>query len=216
MVEAGALTPESIMTAALRLQRGDALIIVDVQNDFLPGGRLAVPQGHAVIPPLNGYIARFAAAALPVYATRDWHPPDHCSFRAQGGVWPAHCVAGSPGARFADALALPHGAVVVSKAERPETDAYSGFDGTGLAQRLRAEGVVRVFIGGLAADYCVLHTVLDALQLGFTVYLLEDAVRAVDLEPGDGERALARMYLAGARPLRLSQLSSGAEGKSWP
>lgn len=180
----------------------DALLIVDVQNDFLPGGSLPVAQGNAVIAPLNQWIKRFRRAGRPIYATRDWHPPDHCSFHAQGGPWPPHCIAGSTGAQFAAALALPETASVVSKATTPQTEAYSGFAGTDLADRLRAQGIERLFVGGLATDYCVKNTVLDALRLGFAVMLLADAVRAVDAQPGDGERALAEMQAAGAQFLQ--------------
>src|SRR5690606_1829889 len=116
--------------------RGDALVVVDVQNDFLPGGSLAVPDGAAVVPVLNAWLERFGALGLPVFATRCWHPPDHCSFRAQGGPWPPHCIAGTRGAEFAPDLALPPDAVVISKATRADRDAYSGFDGTDLGQRL--------------------------------------------------------------------------------
>lgn len=192
----------------LRLQDGDALILVDVQNDFLPGGRLAVPEGDAVIAPLNAWIERFAQRRLPIVATRDWHPADHCSFQARGGPWPAHCVAGTPGAEFAPALRLPENVWIVSKATRPDEEAYSGFQGTDLAQRLREAGVRRLFIGGLATDYCVLNTVLDALDEGFSVFLLEDAIRAVNVKPGDGERAIAKMTAAGAVPVTLADLES--------
>jgi nicotinamidase/pyrazinamidase len=183
------------------LRAGDALVLVDVQNDFLPGGSLAVPGGDGVIPPLNGWIARFKAARLPIFATRDWHPPDHCSFQSQGGPWPAHCVADSEGAAFAPGLALPSDARVISKANRREADAYSGFAGTDLDDRLRRAGVNRLFVGGLATDYCVLNTVKDALGLGYRVQLLTDGIRAVDARPGDGARAMAEMLAAGALPL---------------
>ena len=180
----------------------DALVVVDVQNDFLPGGALGVPRGGEVIGPLNTCLRAFAAAGRPVFATRDWHPQNHCSFKARGGPWPAHCVAGTPGADFAAALDLPAGAVIVFKGSAPEHDAYSGFAGTDLGARLAAAGVRRVVIGGLATDYCVLNTVLDARAAGFEVVVLEDAVRAVDVAPGDGERALERMRDAGARLVR--------------
>jgi nicotinamidase-related amidase len=182
----------------IRLQPGDALMMVDVQNDFLPGGSLAVPAGDEVVAPLNEWIANFMAAKLPVFATRDWHPRGHCSFREQGGTWPAHCVADTRGAEFAAALALPPTAHVVSKATRPETDAYSGFDDTDLDAQLRRMQVHRLFVGGLATDYCVLDTVSDALRLGYGVMLLVDAIRAVALQPGDGERAIAAMVAGGA------------------
>src|SRR5512139_60505 len=174
----------------LELQAGDALLIVDVQNDFLPGGALAVAEGDAVIAPLNRCIAAFARNSLPVYASRDWHPPDHCSFAAQGGPWPPHCVAGSHGAEFAAALALPADAVIISKATTPQGDAYSAFGGTDLHQRLQAGGIKRLLVGGLATDYCVLNTVKDALALGYGVVVLVRAVRAVDVAVGDGAHAL--------------------------
>lgn len=180
----------------------DALVVVDVQNDFLPGGALGVPHGDEVIAPLNAVLRAFAAAGRPIFATRDWHPANHCSFQARGGPWPPHCVAGTPGAAFAAALELPAAAVVVSKADTPERDAYSGFAGTDLGERLSALGVRRIVIGGLATDYCVLNTALDASAAGFQVVVLEDAVRAVDVAPGDGARALERMREAGAALLR--------------
>lgn len=182
------------------LQSGDALLIVDVQNDFLPGGSLAVADGDAVLEPLNRWIERFTAAGLPVVATRDWHTPEHCSFAAQGGPWPPHCVAGSDGARFAAALKLPADARIVSKATRQEADAYSGFDGTELDAHFKRLAVRRLYVGGLATDYCVLNTVRDALALGYAVELLLDGMRAVELRPGDGERAIAAMVAAGAMP----------------
>ncbi len=190
----------------LTLGRGDALIVVDVQNDFLPGGRLAVPRGDEVVAPLNQYLRAFHARGLPIYATRDWHPPDHCSFAPQGGPWPPHCVAGSEGAAFAAGLALPPETVVISKATTAAKDAYSGFEGTDLAARLRAQGVRRAFTGGLATDYCVLNTVRDALEEGFEVYLLTDAIRAVDVKPGDGAQAEAEMRRLGAKPITLADV----------
>ncbi len=193
---------------ASRIGPGDALLIVDVQNDFLPGGSLAVPDGDAVIAPLNHSIELFRRAGLPVFATRDWHPPDHCSFQARGGTWPPHCVAGSDGAAFAPDLQLPDDTVVISKATRPDKDAYSGFEDTDLAERLRAAGVKRLFVGGLATDYCVLNTVKDALQEGFEVVVLEDAIRAVNVQPDDGARAIAEMKQRGARFSRSDRLSA--------
>ncbi len=188
----------------------DALLIVDVQNDFLPGGNLAVPAGDAVIPVLNRAITLFGWHALPVYATRDWHPADHCSFAAQGGPWPPHCVAGTPGAAFASSLALPPTAHIVSKATTAEKDAYSGFAGTDLAEQLRAQHVTRLFIGGLATDYCVLNTVRDALAQGFRVVLLLDAIRAVEVKPGDGQAAIDEMVARGAEPVLFSAIENEA------
>ncbi len=177
---------------------GDALVIVDVQGDFVTGS-LAVPGGAEVIAPLNRAAAAFAAHGLPVLATRDWHPPDHVSFAERGGPWPPHCVAGTPGAEAAAGLELPAGTVTVEKATTPDVDAYSAFSGTGLADDLRARGVRRLVVGGLATDYCVLNTVTDALAEGFEVVVLGDAIRAVDVAPGDGDRAEEAMRAAGAR-----------------
>ena len=179
--------------------QGDALVIVDVQNDFLPGGRLAVPEGDAVIAPLNRLIKLFQTRGLPVYATRDWHPEDHCSFGEQGGPWPPHCVADTEGAAFASDLQLPDDAVVIYKATLQGKDAYSGFEGTDLAEHLRGRQINRLFIGGLATDYCVLNTVKDALAEGFRVVLIKDAIRAVDVHAGDGDRAIHEMQRCGAQ-----------------
>jgi len=190
-----------------RLRPGDALIVVDVQKDFLPGGSLPVRAGDEVVPVLNRYVADFVRAELPVFATRDWHPPGHCSFRERGGPWPPHCVQGTPGAAFVPDLTLPPSAVVVSKGTSPERDAYSGFEGTDLERRLREAGVRRLFVGGLATDYCVLNTVKDALVRGFPTLLLVDAVRAVDVRPGDGRRAEEEMVGLGAVPLRHEMLA---------
>ena len=181
------------------LQRGDALIIVDMQQDFLPGGALAVPDGDAVIPVINQYAAEFSRRGLPVFATRDWHPQDHCSFQEQGGPWPPHCVAGTPGAEFPPTLELPQDTIIIHKATSPAPDAYSGFQGTNLEALLRERGCRRVFVAGLATDYCVRATVLDALKADFDAVLLEDAVRAVNVQPGDGDRAIEEMKAAGAR-----------------
>ncbi len=194
------------MSGDFQPKSGDALLIVDVQNDFLPGGSLAVAAGDQVIGVLNDYTAAFLKQRLPIYATRDWHTPDHCSFQAQGGPWPPHCVAGSEGAGFAPGLRLPEDRVtVISKATRSDQDAYSGFEGTDLASRLRAAGVRRLFIGGLATDYCVLNTVRDALREGFAVLLLEDAIRAVNVQPGDGTKAITAMREGGAVPITLAE-----------
>ncbi len=178
---------------------GDALLVVDVQNDFLPGGSLAVPRGDEVVPVLNRCLSLFSEKELPIYASRDWHPTDHCSFKAQGGPWPPHCVADTYGAEFAGNLDLPADAVIISKADTPERDAYSAFGGTDLGLCLKAVNVKRLFVGGLATDYCVLQTVKDARALGYDVVLLTDAVRPVEATPGDGEKALAEMRQDGAR-----------------
>jgi len=184
---------------------GDALLVIDVQYDFLPGGSLEVPEGDAVIPPLNRCIALFTKLHLPIYASRDWHPVNHRSFRAQGGPWPPHCVQGSHGAEFAATLALPADTVVISKDYTPELSTYSDFTETDFDQRLRAAKIRRLFVGGLATDYCVLNTVKEALALGYTTVVLTDTIRPVEVKPGDGERALAEMRRLGA------QLATSAE-----
>jgi nicotinamidase/pyrazinamidase len=180
----------------------DALVVVDVQNDFCPGGALGVSGGDEVVPVLNRYIERFRAAGAPVFATRDWHPAKTKHFEAYGGLWPPHCVQGTPGAAFHAGLALPADAVVLSKGMDPEEDAYSGFqaeDASGMPFPvvLGERGVARIYVGGLATDYCVRATALDAAREGFEVAVLGDAIRAVDLAPGDGERAIAEMRDAG-------------------
>ena len=189
-------------------QPGDALLIVDVQNDFLPGGSLAVSRGDEVVPVLNRYLNIFGAKNLPVYATRDWHPERHCSFKAQGGLWPPHCVQGTCGAEFAVALQLPPSAVIIPKATTAEQDAYSGFQGTDLDERLRAANIRRLFIGGLATDYCVLSTVRDALKLGYRVFLLADAILAVDVQSGDGLRAEQEMFGLGAQRITVEGIAA--------
>lgn len=184
-------------------QQGDALLVTDIQYDFLPGGSLAVQRGDEVVPLLNRYIDLFDARKLPVFATRDWHPEHHCSFREQGGPWPPHCVAGTRGAEFAAALRLPLTAVIISKATTPEQDAYSSFLGTELERKLRDAGIKRLFIGGLTTDYCILNSTRDALRLGFQVFVLVDAIRAVDVQPGDGARAVEEMVRQGAQCITL-------------
>lgn len=188
--------------------RNDALLIVDVQRDFLPGGNLGVPEGDAVVPVLNRYIAAARAKGLPIFASRDWHPRNHCSFKAQGGPWPEHCVAGTPGAAFAEGLQLPSDARIIDKATRVEADAYSAFSGTALAGELRGRGVQRLLVGGLATDYCVLNTVRDARREGFEVFLLKDAIRAVNVNPGDGERSEREMRDAGAVAATYEELAA--------
>ncbi|MBK9130824.1 MAG: isochorismatase family protein [Gammaproteobacteria bacterium] len=187
---------------------GDALIVVDVQKDFLPGGRLAVPHGDEVIPVLNRYISLFQGRGLPVFLTRDWHPPEHCSFQSRGGPWPSHCVAATAGAEFASTLDIPTGTPVISKGTERGKDAYSGFEGTDLDRRLEKLGVSRVFVGGLATDYCVLNTVRDALAGGLRVVLLRDACRAVNVQARDGVRAEREMERLGALPAEFAVVSA--------
>ena len=184
----------------------DALIVVDVQNDFLPGGALPVPEGGEVIEPLNQYIEFFASKGQPVFATRDWHPENHISFKENGGLWPRHCVQWSEGAQFAGDLKLPPDAFIINKGDRPELEAYSGFQGTLLNDLLKERGIKRVFIGGLATDYCVKNTVLGALNLGYVTFFLEDASRGVDVKPGDTERAIEEMLIRGAIKINLENI----------
>ena len=166
----------------------DALIIVDIQNDFCPGGALAVADGAAVVPILNRLAARFGT----VVATQDWHPAAHSSFVAQGGPWPPHCIADTPGAEFHPDLDLNAIDLVVRKALLTDQDAYSGFDGTNLAAQLRARGVRRVYVGGLALDYCVDATARDAQAAGFATAVISDATRAVFPEQAPQKEATWR------------------------
>ena len=178
------------------------LLIVDVQNDFCSGGALPVPNGDRVVSALNQHIDDAVARGVIVYASRDWHPAKTSHFKDYGGIWPAHCVQGSEGAKFHPALKLGSGVVVVSKGMAADSDSYSGFDavdesGAALAELLRGFSAARIYVGGLATDYCVKQTVLDGLKQGFEVVLLKDSIRGVELLPGDSERAVEEMLLAG-------------------
>lgn len=175
---------------------GDALLIVDVQNDFCPGGALPIEHGDAVVPVLNAWIAAAVSGGIPVYASRDWHPRGHISFHESGGPWPVHCLQDSPGARFRADLSLPQEAIVITKGVRFDHDQNSAFDETGLAGHLRAHRIRRLWIGGLAEDVCVLATVLDARAAGFDVTVIHDATRGVTRE--GCAQADARMREAGA------------------
>lgn len=190
----------------MRLQPGDALVIADIQNDFLPGGALGVRGGDEIVPVVEQYLSRFEAQGLPIFLTRDWHPPDHCSFREQGGPWPVHCVAGTPGSLPPAGFRTPPVAVIIYKAIDRTVEAYSAFHETPLHRHLQALGVRRVFVGGLATDYCVLNSVKDARSLGYDVFLLTDAIRAVNVRPDDGRQAEAEMVRLGAIPIRLEHL----------
>ncbi len=194
----------------------DALLIVDVQNDFCPTGALAVPQGDRVVPVLNEYAARFHGLGLPVYASRDWHPERTRHFAAMGGPWPRHCVAGTPGAAFHPELRLPEGTLVLSKGTDPNDDGYSAFeavaeDGHGLSEALKARGVDRLYVGGLATDYCVRATVRDAVARGIRPVVLLDAVQGIDVRQGDEARALDEMMRAGAGTATLATIDEDLE-----
>lgn len=174
-----------------------ALIVVDVQNDFCPGGALAVAHGDEVVEPLNQVIDEFLERGAPVYKSRDWHPPKTKHFAIHGGTWPVHCVQNTKGAEFHPALRDDPRIKVISKG-LGDTDCYSAFDETDLASQLHDQAIEEVIVGGLATDYCVKNTVLDALRHGFKVKALRNAMRAVDVQPGDGERAIEEMRAAGA------------------
>ncbi len=190
----------------MNLTESDALIVVDVQNDFCPGGALPVPGGEGVVRVINPLQMKFQK----IYFTRDWHPQDHCSFSDEptytDGSWPAHCVQDSPGAEFHGSLHIPSDATIISKGADPNEEAYSGFQGTSLAQQLQKAGVKRVFVAGLATDFCVWATVLDAIKLGFETVLVEDACRGVDDE--GTVRALSEMRTAGAVFCRGSEVTA--------
>ncbi|MEJ2186526.1 MAG: isochorismatase family protein [Gemmatimonadota bacterium] len=199
------------------MAEGDALLIVDVQRDFTPGGALPAPEGDGVVPVLNEYARRFARRGLPLFASRDWHPPETAHFQAFGGPWPPHCVQGTEGARFHPDLDLPDATQVVSKGMDPGDHGYSAFeatleDGRTLNRALEDLGVRRLFVGGIATDYCVHASVLDAASHGYRPVLLLDAVKGIDVEAGDVARALDEMLRAGARTATLASLDSDLDG----
>jgi nicotinamidase/pyrazinamidase len=184
-------------------ERSSALLIVDVQNDFCPGGALAVENGDAVVPVLNRLADRAGALGLPIYASRDWHPADSRHFKEGGGPWPVHCVQNTAGARLHPGLRLPAGAMIVSKGMSREDDGYSAFEGTvpgrgGFAVDLKARGITHLIVGGLATDYCVRASVLDARKQGLDVTVVDDGIRGVNVQPGDADRARQEMKDAGA------------------
>jgi nicotinamidase/pyrazinamidase len=181
-----------------------ALVVVDLQNDFCPGGSLAVPEGDLILPLVNRILTM---PRLVKVATRDWHPEGHVSFKEQGGIWPPHCVVDTPGARFHPRMDGDRVDLVISKGTLKEADAYSGFDGTSLAADLKLKGVRRILVCGLATDYCVKATALDGRAEGLEVVVLEDAIRAVDVKPGDGGRAIEVMRGAGCVFMNASEIS---------
>lgn len=184
----------------------EGLVIIDVQKDFTPGGALGVPEGDAVIEPLN----RLARAYDTVFATRDWHPPDHHSFKEEGGPWPTHCVQHTPGAELDSRVARAEIDEIVDKGDRREVEGYSAFDGTDFEQRLRERNIDSLVVGGLATNICVRWTALEARERGLEVKLVEDATRGIDLERGDTARAVAEMLEAGVRLVRSDELVSTA------
>jgi len=188
-----------------------ALIVVDVQNDFCPGGSLPVADGDQVVAPLNNLIREFLDRGGPVYKTRDWHPEQTKHFAAYGGTWPVHCVQGTRGAEFHPDLSDDPRITIISKGIDESADGYSGFDGTNLAALLLDENVEEVWVGGLATDYCVKHTVLDGLKAGFDVKALADAMRAVNRNPDDGANAIEEMRNAGAEIIGNGRAAAGGE-----
>jgi nicotinamidase/pyrazinamidase len=186
-------------------------LVVDVQKDFCPGGALAVPEGDRVVPVVNRHIAEAVARGWPIYASRDWHPPTTRHFQTYGGAWPPHCVQRTAGAAFHDDLRLPDSAIVITKGETPDSEGYSALEGSTpegrtFASELLARQIDHLYVGGLATDYCVKHSVLAALRAGLQVTVLAGAIAGVDVQPGDSARAIAEMQAAGAHVSQESQL----------
>lgn len=183
-----------------------ALLLVDVQSDFFPGGDLPAPCADTIIEPVNRLIEMTRRNSLPVFATRDWHPENHCSFKEQGGPWPRHCVQGSEGAAFHPRIKMPPDVTVISTADTPDEEAYSGFKGTDLFRLLKDRDVSTLIVGGLVTEVCVKETVLDALERGFDVIVIEEAISAIDASPGDGENAIKEMKHNGASIISIEEL----------
>lgn len=194
------------------MKKKSALLIVDVQNDFCPDGTLAVPEGDAIVPVLNKYIQLFSSCKLPVFASRDWHPKQTAHFKEFGGQWPPHCVQDSRGACFHPMLRLPESAIILSKGMDPQTDSYSAFqavdqEGNDFAHLLKMFSIKKLFVGGLATDYCVRWTVLDALRFGLRVFLLMDAIKGVNVREKDSEAAVEEMVTLGVKKITIEKLS---------
>ncbi len=183
----------------ISVTKNDALVVVDMQRDFMSQGALAVPEANSIVERVNDYIKIFEKQGRPVYFTRDWHPKNHISFKENGGIWPTHCVQGSIGAEFCEDLYMPSdNRFIISKGVSEDFDAYSGFQGTLLKELLLERGVKRLYICGVATDYCVKETLLGAENLGFRTILLTDAVKGVDINKGDSEKAIMQMLGAGS------------------
>ncbi|MBU1727633.1 MAG: bifunctional nicotinamidase/pyrazinamidase [Candidatus Omnitrophica bacterium] len=189
-----------------------ALLIVDVQNDFCPNGALGVPQGNKIIPVINRYINFFKRKDLPIFITRDWHPVRTRHFKDFGGAWPAHCIQNTPGAQFHPDLKVPAGAIMLYKGMDPEKDSYSAFQaedisGMTLVKLLAFKGIKELYIAGLATDYCVKFTSIDALKQGFKIKILIDAIKGVNLKPKDSENAIKQITKMGAKKIKLADLT---------
>ena len=194
------------------MKKNYALLIVDVQNDFCPDGKLAVPEGDAIVPMLNKYISIFSRNKWPVFASRDWHPKKTVHFKDFGGQWPEHCIQDTSGAKFHPVLRLPEDTIILSKGMDPDKDSYSAFQavdsrGNEFPHLLNSFFISELFVGGLATDYCVKWSVLDALKFGFKVMLLADAIKGVDLKPKDSEAAIEEMVSLGAKKMTFEKLS---------
>ncbi|MGB3112129.1 MAG: nicotinamidase [Candidatus Omnitrophota bacterium] len=193
------------------MKKNKALLVVDVQNDFCPGGALPVTDGDKTVPVLNKYIKIFSKKKLPVFASRDWHPRTTKHFKKYGGKWPSHCVQRTKGARFRPALKLPKNVIIISKGMDPGRDGYSAFHAASRGKKpfldlLKKLGIEELYIGGLATDYCVKWSVLDALRSGFSVKLLTDAIKGVNVKPKDSEKSAALMVRRGARKVTYSKI----------
>ena len=185
-----------------------ALLLIDLQNDFFPGGALPVQDAYEIVGPVNEYISKFSDKKLPIFVSRDWHPPVSRHFKEGGGDWPPHCVQGTEGARFHPGIRVPPNAVVISKGMDPEGDVYSDFQSYGPEEEpfrtiLEAMGVRELYVAGLATDYCVKATVLDACNLGYRVIVLLDGIRGVNIDVNDSARAIDRMLRACATTATL-------------
>ncbi len=188
-----------------------ALLIVDVQNDFCPGGALAVPEGDKIVSTINKYIRIFAKKKLPIFATRDWHPVKTKHFKDFGGLWPVHCIQNTKGAAFHPDLKLPKEAILLYKGMDPEEDCYSSFSaqdlsGQPLFKLLKRMGITEIYIAGLATDYCVKYTAIDALKHGFKVKILLDAVKGVNLKTNDSTEAIKKITKMGAKKITLKNM----------
>ncbi len=197
------------------MESRSALLIVDVQNDFCSGGALAVPGGDEIVPVINSYLHFFTGQQIPVFASRDWHPRVTNHFQNEGGQWPVHCIQNTRGAEFHPELKLPVTASIISKGTEPAEHGYSAFEGkdtngTRLKELLQKKRIEKLYVCGLATDYCVKHTVLDALHEGFAVTVLEDAVRAVNMNAGDAEAAMSEMRAQGAAASTFDDIAKNA------